>query len=403
MRVRLGHVQASSLGFFINTVCLGILAILYIPVQIRFAGLSAWTQLAVGQTVGAIANVVVGLGWVLDGPAKISRLAKIDAQFEYGLSVVARSCVFVLICLLMIIVLVVSRTDLQFFLLGLLGISVQGILGGWYFVGIGNGWLLVLLECIPRTLFTAIGIVGTGRIFGVTTGLWLQICGVLIAAVLSSWWILRGRSRSILEMVRWRLILQRVRDQRYAVGTLTVSTIYTSAPLLIVGWFFPFYLQQFSILDKFYKQAQTLVSPILQAYQGWLSREPRTLRLSLFGNIALSTIAFCGAAVGLTIVMPWLSSGAYREGFIPLLALSGALSLSFFGRVLVNGIFPYVGLTSVSFSTALLGGIVGCGLCAVLPREFGIAGAYMGLLFAELTVNIIRLWLMRPLDFSRAY
>src|SRR4051812_29906817 len=48
--------------------------LLYIPVVTHVTGARGWAAIAVGQSIGAAAAVLVGYGWIFDGPRQLAEV-----------------------------------------------------------------------------------------------------------------------------------------------------------------------------------------------------------------------------------------------------------------------------------------------------------------------------------------
>ena len=102
----------SLLGYALNTVVLGIASLLLIPALITTTGVGPWASIAVGQSLGGLAGIVVGFGWGIVGPGYVANAGAEERTARYMESLAVRSILLVAVLpILLVLCLVVTGPD----------------------------------------------------------------------------------------------------------------------------------------------------------------------------------------------------------------------------------------------------------------------------------------------------
>jgi len=72
------------MGYGSSMVLLAITSLLAIPAMVAASGTHAWGAIAVGQSIGGVAAVIIAYGWGLSGPAAIARADQLARMREYA-------------------------------------------------------------------------------------------------------------------------------------------------------------------------------------------------------------------------------------------------------------------------------------------------------------------------------
>lgn len=182
------------LGFAVIPAFSLLAAVVLLPlISSRFGG-PGWVALGIGQGIGAIASIIVGLAWPVTGGQQIASLSESSARRRlFRVSVYSRALVLlaVIIPASGITVLLVNEFR-GAALLFMVGNLLNGLSAAWYFSGTGSPRMLVLNEGIVRLAAYAVSavLVSAGMpLWGYGTA--LVVAGLLMAAL--NWFAVCGR------------------------------------------------------------------------------------------------------------------------------------------------------------------------------------------------------------------
>ncbi|MFF2493068.1 lipopolysaccharide biosynthesis protein [Agromyces sp. NPDC058064] len=388
-------------GYGLSVAISGIVSLAVIPAIIVAAGAEAWATIAVAQAVAGFGVVFAVFGWGVIGPTEIAARAQGERGAYFFDSLLSRAwlCVVVVPIAVVIAVVIIGHDALLAALTVASGVLVA-LGAGWFYVGEASPIRFLLLDTAPRTAGTVLGagaLVVTGDAVAFAA---LQLAGVVIAAVLSSWDIL-ARYRG------WRLTLSPVRAVRNLAGQASpvamsaTSSLYVNVPIVLIDLFLPQATAVYALAERIVRLALYSTRPVVQVAQGWVpSPDPRTQadrarRVTLIG-IGLGVLG--GLAYG--IAGPWigevLSGGALS---IPTdLAVPMAVNLA---AILVSQLTGFAcltayGLTRVLATSTIVGAIVGTALMYPLMIWLGAPGVAWGLAIAESCVLAVQLASLAP-------
>src|SRR4051794_7162866 len=78
-------------GFSVTVVTNALTGLAVVPVIIHVGGPDGWASVAVGQAAGALASLVLALGWGFNGPTLVATASPTDRQAIVRNSLVART------------------------------------------------------------------------------------------------------------------------------------------------------------------------------------------------------------------------------------------------------------------------------------------------------------------------
>jgi O-antigen/teichoic acid export membrane protein len=395
--------QAALLGA--TMLANAILALVAIPVVVSVAGAEGWAAIAVGQSVGLIAGVVSAMGWGYSGPTMIARSSASSRKAIFLESVWVRAfTVPSLAAAAAIVSAALSTPDHRIeSALAAAGATIAGYTFSWYFVGCSRGDLLFVVDTVPR-----VGIWTGGLVVTVVTSnpqwyLATQALGYIVASALSTAVIARSL-RHVDTRVSLRDGLRSARSQLAASTTVITSTLYMSAPTIVVSALAPTGLPAYAITDRLTRFALTATAPLMQALQSWVPHAGRgtALRRRMLVAVAVGSISgaiiFAGFALFGSQIAFSLSRGEIEPPLQLLLLLGGAALFSSVSRMTGAVCLMTLDMKWTVARSALVGAGSGVVLLIALTPAWGAAGAALGVVIAEAivlsyqTVSLAREW-----------
>jgi len=383
----------SFLGFMSSMALLAAASLVMIPALIDSAGAHAWGRIAAGQSVGAIAAVVVAFGWGLAGPARIARADAEGRRREYRESMIAK-----LVIVLPMAALAAGASWLLggdhrgLAVLGALTACSIGLTTNWVFVGLGRPWVLLVWETLPRAGGTALGIALMSWGAGAAAGLLAQLAGMLVAFVACSVWILAPRAASARSSIPRRGLRQVLREQGHGVTSSIVSAGYASAPVILVGLLVPLVLPAYALLDKVQRQINAAAASYVTVLQGWVPRgEGRELQRRVKLALVVSAIGCALLALVLALVAPWLLTWLARGEILPprtaMVLMAVVVAVNLMESVTSRACLAALGRIDVVARATAVGSAVGVLLLVAGVLLWGVVGALTGVL-AGLTLRL---------------
>lgn len=362
---------------------------LFLPLLARIAGGEAWLAIAVGQSVGAFAALVVSLGYNTVGPTIVARAAVEERATVLAASIRPRLLLFLPAVIVASAVSAVIAPDPHRIDAALMAIALTlgGLSSTWYMVGLGRAILIVGYELVPRLLATvaaAVLLLLAGEV------IWYPALLIGATVIGSGSFLVRtvGREGFLTRgpgAVRRQLMANRtVLATEIAAGahnSLAVSFVSLVSPVAAAAAYISG--------DKLYRIGQYSVSALGNAVQGWVvddqGREFRTrARIALLAHGALGVAGL----VAFTALGPPLSRWLFGE----IVAIDTPTAVGF--GVATLGIALGTGIGRVvlialdarrSFMVSVIAGAVtGISAILILGSQFGAAGGAWGLAIGEL-------------------
>lgn len=379
------------LGFALVPLISALSPFLVLPIVARRAGVEGWAAIGVGQSVGALAAMVVIGGWSLRGPARVAPACEAERRMLYVESVVGRGFLYLCVSPLVVVanLLLLPATVAPVGALTSIAFALAGMSPSWFAIGVGRPALIARFEVLPRTAgaLLAAGVVAlSGQV------LWypvILLCGTLTGIVLLHRHEGFGRPTSLNSALRglWH--------GRHEGAAVVAAGLYSAIPVALVGAVVAVGdVARYSSADRVYRIALLSIVALGGALQGWVAEEPTArrhrMRISLVAHSLLGLIG--GAALGFLAspVTALLFGG--RVGAAPEVALwygiafmAVSVNTSTGGHVLI----PLGGSRHVLIST-VVGAIAGVGAMLALLPSLGAVGAAAGLALGEVIVTLIQ-------------
>jgi hypothetical protein len=368
-----------------------------LPLLARYGGAEGWVSLAIGQSVGGFAAILIVFGWTLIGPKRIAGKAASEATGQYWASLVQRSAIAVVALPLAIIVSAALSPA------GHVGLSVSmalaaGLAGfspAWFWVGSGTPRSMVVFEAIPRlvaTLTAFLALLLTQDL------IWYPILLTVSALIGYIWFSARVLSPDVVKQFPLRYIFSQFKSNILPALTVLTSGAYTSITVGLVTAFTPLRAStEFVSGDKLYRLGTQAIAITGNAFQGWVSEHEdvavgtKRMRSALYLNIALGV----AGGLALALIGPWFSALL----FSPELAV-GTPVMVFFGLAYfwlsVNSALGRLILTPLDLNKAVListvaGALLGVPGIVYGASQFGALGAAVAVAGAECVVTLVQL------------
>ena len=386
--VRALRAGRSLLGYFLGTAAIGLLTLLLVPAYVLSAGASAWGAIAVSQSLGALAAVIVGWGWPLDGPVKIARHPPASVPSFYFYTVRFRLTAIAATTFLGV-PLAITMTGVSSAALAaasFLSTATIGLTSRWLFVGLGKPYTLLLLELTTRVLSM---IVAVGWLYAggdVVVALTMQSGGNLLCFVATSVLLAVSARRRAQQVNTGREPLQSRwmdRNQLHNAASLTIAALFTTLPVVVVGFVAPQSLASFALVDRVLRQVTTAISPLSQWIQQrsasigatdplGASRSALRLAVATSGVLVLTAYLLGGPA------FQYLGAGEVAVTATEVLAFSLLVGLLSLDLVLSRSIVPIMGLAPALSRGSAAGFAIGVVAAGAGARFFGAVGGLLG-------------------------
>lgn len=370
--------------------------LLVLPVISRAATTAEWSALAVGQSIGLVASLVVGYGWPVLGPPRAAQAGASERRELYADSLVSRLLVLSVVGPVVSVLAWFSSpgegSAQVLCALTALGQAAVGLSISWYCIGVGAPAKIARYEVLPR----ALGAVAAAGLVLLTQWLWLYPLALLLSVVggvsVFSRVTLRGFHRRRHGTSALRSMLRRqtpptlieVSAGSYTMGGGFLASLVTE----------PRQIAEFGSADRLNQISLQAIVAVGNALSPWVaeshgSQFVRRARLALAAHTTLGVIGL----VGIAALGPWVSALLFGERLAVGRATATAFGAYFLfvslQTVLARHILVSRGRVRVVLMATLLG--AGLGVPAVIfgARAFGAAGAATGLALGELAICLV--------------
>jgi hypothetical protein len=371
--------HARRLGGFILLPAMSMIAsVVLLPLVSDQYGSAGWVTLALGQSIGAMASVVVSLAWPLTGGHEVASAGPAERKNIYRRSVTSR--LTVLVGMLAITIPVTSLLTSTFPLaatLFMVGITLNGLTASWFYAGTGE----------PRYVVINEGLVRLGAYL-------VSVVGLLLGAGLLWYAAVMALSGFVMVGLNWRQVMGRENifrtwDVRESFGLVRQQLAGTLARVLqalfgfggptLFSGFAPAALPLYAGLDQIQKAANNALGVVPYAFIGYVgssdaSRFFRRMARSMLLVTGLSVVAavFWALAGPLAVRLLFSDSLEIPPGghfLLTLCVLTVFLCRSFELLVMVP-----LGFEKAIYSATSVASVVGLILMAGAAVTFGALG-----------------------------
>lgn len=372
-------------GFALSMLLLAVASLVIIPSMIAASGPTAWGRIASGQSVGAVAAVIIAFGWGMSGPARIAKATPAERLNQYAESLIAKLSLSLPAFAISFGIAYIIGGDYRVFSgLGALSTASVGLTANWYFVGLSQPYVLLIVETVPRVLGTAIGIALMVYGGSALSGIAMQLFGMVGAFVFSTLWILH-RPENV-RRINCRSLWLILGEQRHGVISSVTGTAYISAPIVIVGLVAPSALPVYAIIDKVQRQVTAATTPYVTVLQGWVPRPASIQQIMKRVRTALLVTAGLGIALValLLVIAPpllhWLGGAQVHPPLVAIILMGCITSARIFEAVTSKACLASLERLDIVARATTLSSVVGLivtGLWAWLGGSTGALSAVL--------------------------
>lgn len=375
-----GHVTR-IIGFALVPAASFLASLVLLPLISARFGPPAWAALALGQSVGAIASIVIGLTWPVEGGNAVARLGHGQRRTLYQRSVASQSIAFVLSggATALVAGLLAPELRLETVLFAL-GTAMNGLSAAWYYSGVGSARPLLVNEGLVRLAGYVVAVVGTLLGAGLV---WYAACTVVAGLVMSiaNWCTVVGvRLPAVGELLLdgWAVL----REQWFGTASRFVQSVYGFGGPAFFAVLAPAQLAAYSGARSVQAAAQNGFSAVPTAFVSWIGSAEGGVRLRRIRRVQLlmrllALCVFVGVAVLGQFVLDYLFAGRLTLTTLDRMLLAVWMATSFYARAYPVLVLVPLGLASLSYRTTLMSSVAGLVLYAVLIPLLGVTGGLL--------------------------
>lgn len=387
------------LGFSLLPACSLLASLALLPlISMRF-GPAAWSTITVGQSTGAIASIVVGLTWSIEGGNLVARATPEERGRLYVCSVASQLIVLVIVGLVTVLVtLAIAPTYKLAAVLFAVGTTLNGLTAAWYYSGIGRALPLLLNEGVVRLLGYVLALVGV--LLGANL-LWYAAVTVAAGLVmaLANWLTIVVVPRVNVPRDAFREGWRTVRSESFGTVSRLLGSVYSFGGPSIFAALSSFGLADYSAARTVQGAAANGLSAIPNAFVSWVGGAPEHERRVRIRQTQLLMASFSAVILIATvalgpIALNYLFAGRLELPFVDLVLMSVGIALSFYNRTYQVLVLVPLGRKSLVYRSTMVSSMVGLGLYVVLIPLLGVSG---GLLSPVLVVAGLQLWYYRAI------
>lgn len=388
-------------GFVLLPAFNALVPLLLLPVITSRLGLHAWVGVAIAQSVGSAAAVVVELGWGLSGTQRVARQSEENRRRLIAIAAITKSMVFVPASVGAVIAVAVLVPDDP---VVCAAIAIAGPVSSygttWVFIGLGRPGLIFLVETLPRAVALVVAAVAvqlTGSLWGFAVPL---LASTVLSAVVAHL-VLGVRSRHLRGHRRRQLVVVG-RAQGTALAGRAVSALYIALPVTLVSIVSPpSVVAVFAAAERLQRMILTGLQAVPNALQGWVGspsdgasrryRARRAVWMSLGVGVAAGTVT--------ALVLPAASRVLFSGvADVPagVAALCGVMIAIVSTSRATGGIaLVAIGRIDAIAWSALVGAVLGVPAILLLASGAGALGAVAGEIVAEASVLAVQISVLR--------
>lgn len=360
-------------------------------------GAPGWASIAVGQSLGVAASIVIELGWTVAGPIQVARGDVGGQATVFRRSLVERGCVALvaLPVLWVLIYLVQPAFAVEAFFTSV-AMALGGMSAAWFYVGTGASLRMLFLDSVPRV---ASSIAGAALLMGGAPLISLPIAQLgasLALPFLPLAWLPKssgnrvGGLRSQLAFT-WQ-------SQGAAFVTRVASSAYVALPTALMATVAPvLQVATFAAIDRVGRTALAALAPFNLALQGWIPSVEGDERLRrMKAALCLSSILAVGSFFGFWLFAPWVIDLLFVGEVVmensAVLAFSIVVACVVLSRCTGIQCLAVLGKTWTTAASTIVGFVVSVPLVLVLGTTHGAVGVAWGIAVTEITVLSVQVF-----------
>lgn len=280
----------------------------FLPVLSRLAGEEAWVAIAVGQSVGGFAALIVGMGYPTLAPPVLAVASDSRRRRYIATSLHVRLPVWGVLAAAAGLVagLLAPGAFRADAVATAIAISLAGLAPTWYWVGVGRALPILWSEVIPRAgamvLAAGMLLLGGDLLWYPALLALAMVAGpAVVYARVGSTELWNPNRREVASVLRGHLPATIAESAAGAYNALAVTLVAAVTPTTEAA--------RYVSGDKAYRIGQYGVSSLGNALQGWVvERGPQGVGRRMRAAIALHLILGAVGMVSFSLVGPWLTS-----------------------------------------------------------------------------------------------
>lgn len=389
------------LGYLAVPILNAVSPLLALPSITASYGGPAWEAIAVGQSLGGTAGVIVELGWGLSGSQRVARMSGRSRARTFGISLLTKGIVGVPVIGLASVVAFVMAPEGY----GLESATVAAAAGiamfsaGWIFIGILKPRLFLFTEVLPRALLIS----GAAVAIHFGAALWAYSGALLLAAVGApvAGAVVLGLRWCDLTALGPRRLLRVIGYQGAALSTNVFSSVYISLGTTVATLGSANATLLFASVDRLQRMLQQVLRSQNFVFKGWVGREvdpsvriQRAVRATM-----VSTLIGVVSGILFAVCSPWAADVIFSGTVTvpPLAAAISGLSIAIICTTMSTGAVLLVALGRVGAvaRSAATGAVIGLPGIFFGAMFLGGTGALAGQLLAEASVLVVQVVAVR--------
>lgn len=351
----------------------------FLPVLSRLAGEDAWVAIAVGQSVGGFAALIVGMGYPTLAPPILAVASDEHRRRYVATSLHVRLPVWGVSA-------VIAGSVAGWLSPGAfraeavataIVISVAGLAPTWYWVGVGRAFPILWAEVVPRAVAMVLAagalLLGGDLLwYPALLGLAMVVGPAVIYKRVASTELWKPNRRELVAVLRGHLPATVAESTAGAYNALAVTLVAAVTPTAEAA--------RYVSGDKAYRIGQYGVSSLGNALQGWVAeRGPEGVARRMRAAVALHAILGVAGMVGFSVIGPWLT----RFLFGPDVAITPATAMGLGVAILgisLGTVFGRIGLIMLGERRAFMmcvvsASVVGATALLLAADRWGAPGA----------------------------
>ncbi|MCU1473900.1 hypothetical protein [Amnibacterium sp.] len=377
------------LGFALVPATSFLASLVLLPVISARFGAPAWSAVALGQSAGAIASILIGLTWPFTGGNAVASSVPGARQRIFAQAIASQAVAFVIAGVAMTaVVLLIAPDQLLATVLFGFGVALNGFSASWYYAGIGRPGALVVNEGVVRLAGYVVALVCIVAGLGLLS---YAVCTVVAGLVmLAANWrsIMRGsgiRLRPAMVAEGWRI----ARAEWFGTLSRVVLGLWTFGGTPLYAATGVRGLAAYSGAMSVQATASNGLNAINNAFIEWIGGAPagaRTRRItaSLVFAVVVVLLVIAGFGIVGPYVISYMFSGRLHFTRIELLLIGGGIGAAFLLRATQILVLVPLGRESVVYRTTLVNAVVGLVAFVVAVRIWG----FIGGLWAPVVVDL---------------
>lgn len=354
-------------------------SLVLLPLISNRFGSAGWIALGLGQSIGAVVSVIVGMAWPVIGGNAVARAdSTVARRGIYRVSMYSRTVVLaVLLALAIPLTLLLAPNYQGATTLFMVGTALNGLTAAWYYSGTGHPRYLVINEGLTRLAGYTVALLGLLDGFSL---LWyagtMAVTGLVM--VLLNWWTIMARSR-LLAPGAFSIAVRSIREQLSGTLSRLLRAAFTYGGTSTFAAAAPSHLPLYSALDQVQRAGSNTIAFLPSAFVHWvgsagLPDRRRRIRNSLGFLAAVSALAIPGwLLLGPKIVKFLFSEGVELSTWGHLLLVLAISSQLFCSSVEMLLLIP-LGYASTVYVANSVAYVVGIGLRVAGAVSFGALG-----------------------------